>query len=771
MPRTGRGFRSLLTVLLPHLLTAQSLPPTPVPPPLEAPTPSELLPLRPYQVERGAGLSRVPFDWRGERVREAGDIWVLEEGAIQAEGLLLLADRIEYRIAEGRLVAEGHIRLEGPGLRLRGERLEMNWALRTGEAWALQMDLPPTWTLKSGHVAFHTLRTWAFEEVELSPCMEVQPGWKAKLTSLKVDLDGFATLWNARLLLGPAPILYLPWAIYPAQAERTSGLMEPRLGYSNDLGTTVGLSYFQVLGSSADLTFSPEYLSKEGILWGGEARWRPDLTHQGSVSGLTIDQRSLDTRRYRYSVKEVWQREDGWQVTADVNQASDYLVDSDFGKGLGNLGASSFDSSLYVGRSYTFGSLSLSAADQRGYFSAVNQLDPGFNPAIPTSLRWQTLPQGEFRFFPVPLFESIYLDGGLRAGQFGYRVEGSTTTPDQHYAWDRQDANTRIHGRLGQWGPFRADFEVMGRATHYSSTLSSNIYDPAAGASGTAVDPVTSPYRVDGPAASRFLTSEHLRLSGPQVGRSFKDLSVFGFKGELKHVIEPYFGFTETSPFNEAGRLQRFDEVDSFPGVNQSASGERSFEVGFMQHLLGRSGAGGSFADLARLRIATRYYANPIILSDGRYKQGWSSIDTDLDVEPSERWRLSFRRSSDVGQGGSDNSLSLEIKAHDGGRFSLAYYSTGINQFLVRQQGFQVGGLQRYMEDRLRFQFAANFDFATNHFSSTELILAWVQPCVAYSVKYTHTALDPMAPNAGREDRVYLTLTLRGLGDLFSFQF
>ena len=771
MHRTARGFRGLLIVFLSPLLAAQGLPATPVLPPLEAPTPSELLPLRPYQVERGAGLSRIPFDWRGERVREAGDVWILEEGAIQAEGLLLLADRIEYRIGEGRLIAVGHIRLEGPGLRLRGERLEMNWALRSGEAWALQMDLPPTWTLKSGHVAFDTMRKWAFDEVELSPCMEVRPGWKAKLSSLKVDLDGFASLWNARLLIGSVPVLYLPWAIYPAQAERTSGLLLPKLGYSNDLGTIVGLSYYQVLGSSADMTFSPEYLGKEGVLWGGEARWRPDLTHQGGVSGLTINQRTQDTRRYRYSVKEVWQREDGWQLTADVNQASDYLVESDFGKGLGNLGASSFDSALYLGRSYTFGSLSLSAADQRGYFSSTNQTDPGTNPNFPASVRWQILPQGEFRFFPMPLLGSFYLDGGVRLGRFAYRIEGSTTTPDQRYAWDRQDANTRLHGRLGQWGPFRADFEVMGRATHYGATLSSNIYDPAGGADGTPVDPATSPYRVDGPGASRFLLSEHLRLSGPQAGRSFKEVSLLGYKGELKHVIEPYFGFTATSPFREAGTLPRFDEVDSFPGVNQSASGERSFEVGFMQHLLGRTGAGMGFADLARLRIATRYYATPIILSDGRYKQGWSSVDSDLDVEPNDRWRISYRRTSDLGQGGSDHSLSVDMKARDGGRFSLAYYSTGINQFMVRQQGFQVGGLQRYMEDRLRFQFTANYDFATRGFSSTELALAWVQPCVAYSLKYTHTALNLATPTPGREDRVYLTLILRGLGDLFSLQF
>ena len=770
MTRLGNRSRGLILSVLPVLLAAQGLPPAPILVPLEARTPAELLPLRPFRIERGPGNSRVPFDWRGDKVREVGDIWILEQGAIQAEGLLLLADRIEYRIPEGRLIAEGHIRLEGPDLRLRGERLQMDWGRRSGEAWALQMDLPPSWTLRSSHVAFTTLRTWSFDEVELSPCPEEKPGWRAKLSSLKVDLDGFATLWNARVQLGSTPIFYLPYALYPAQAERTSGLLPPRLGLSSAFGTTVGLSYYQVLGDSVDTTLSPEYLSKEGVLWGGDLRWRPDLTHQGSLSGETIHQRSLDTHRYRYNLKEVWQREDGWQLTADVNQASDNFVDADFGKGLGSLGVTSFDSALYLGRSFTFGSLSLSAAEQRSFFFSKDQGDPFYSAQFPASLRRQTLPQGEFRFFPVPFLGQLYLDGGLRLGRFAYRIEGSSSVPDQSYAWDRQDANTRIHGRLGQWGPFRADFELMGRATHYSSTLSSAVFDPAGGADGTVVDPATSPFQVDGVPATRLLLSSHLRLSGPQVGKSFKDVSILGYKGELKHVAEPYFGYTETSKFGEAGALPRFDAVDSIPGVNDSASGERSFEIGLKQHILGRSASGGGFADLARLRVATRYHATPIILTDGRYKKGWSSLDTDLDVEPDDRWRISLRRSSDIGAGGSDNALSVDVKARDGGRFNLAYFSTGINQFLVRQQGLQFGGLQRFWDDRFRLEFSANYDFRIHGFASSQVALAYVQPCVAYVLKYSHVALNTTLVSGGREDRVDLTLTLRGLGDLFSFR-
>jgi hypothetical protein len=175
--------------------------------------------------------------------------------------------------------------------------------------------------------------------------------------------------------------------------------------------------------------------------------------------------------------------------------------------------------------------------------------------------------------------------------------------------------------------------------------------------------------------------------------------------------------------------------------------------------------------DLLRLQVATRFHMTPIILNDGSYRKGWASLDTDLEVEPTDRWRVSLRRSSDISTGGSDDAFSFDIKAQDGSRFNLAYFSTGINRFLVRQHGVQFGGIQRVWDDRLRFEFSANYDFRMHGFASSSVNLAYVRPCVAYVLKFTHVALDPSLMAGGRENRVDLTLTLRGLGDLFSYRY
>ena len=279
--------------LLSGALAAQRLPELPPAQALPAlPGLGELLPLRPMALEVGKD-GQVPVRLRGKRIDESPEGWTLDEGAVESPDLLLLADHIHYSKVTGQLQAEGHIRLEGQGLRLRCGRLAMDWKHRSGQAWALELELPPTWVLRSQTVLFADLRHWEFDQVELSPCPQENPGWKAMVSKLSVDLDGFARLRNLWVWIGNVPTFYfLPWAIYPAKAERSSGLLPSSISLSGPMGASLGLPYYQVLGASADATFSPEYFSRQGMLWGGELRWSPEPTHQGSFDGQYIHQRS-----------------------------------------------------------------------------------------------------------------------------------------------------------------------------------------------------------------------------------------------------------------------------------------------------------------------------------------------------------------------------------------------------------------------------------------------------------------------------------------------
>jgi hypothetical protein len=761
---------------LPGILAGESLPPVPAtgteP---SAPGPGELLPLRPIPLDLEQARKE-PVRIRGRNVEEGLDGWTVVEGGVESQDLLLLADRIHYSQVTGEIQAEGHIRLEGPGLRMRCGRLRMDWNRRIGEAWVLELELPPNWMLRSDKVEFNTLQHWEFEKVELSPCPEEKPGWKATVSRLTVDLDHYAHLHNLWIWVFNLPTYYyLPYAVYPAKPERTSGVLPVSMSLAGPVGASLAVPYYQVLGSSADATITPTYFSKEGILWGGDLRWNPEPTHKGEISGAFIDQRTDDLRRYRFNAKELWQREDGWQFTADINRASDTLLDTDYGSGIARLGTNSFDSAAYLGRNYTWGNFSLNAAQQLTYFLPN---DPLYQPNFPTTLQKQNLPSVSGNFYPVPL-GSFYLDGSVRYSELAYdlnQVPDSVVLPppdngflQSHYHWDRSDALVRLYGRLGQWGPFRTDLQTACRYTRYTATLGTSFFEPISN-SQFVVNPdqssAAAALAVDGPPADRLLGSVRVQFSAPPVGREFQNVHAFGYQGEVKHILEPYFAFTDNTVSASEGFLPHFDGVDSQPGVSGSAAGEQSLELGVKQHFFGRPGPGVPFLDLMRWRISTKYQYRPVLLPDGRVQKGWGTIDNDIDIEPNDKLHISFHQSTDVTDSTSDNAVSAQYQSGEGSKLSLAYFSTGINRLLVRQKGFQLGGLQRLWSDQVRLEFACNYDFTTHGFATSQVALAYVQPCVAESLRYSHVAIQ-VPGSLTKEDRLDLVITLRTLGDLF----
>jgi hypothetical protein len=70
-------------------------------------------------------------------------------------------------------------------------------------------------------------------------------------------------------------------------------------------------------------------------------------------------------------------------------------------------------------------------------------------------------------------------------------------------------------------------------------------------------------------------------------------------------------------------------------------------------------------------------------------------------------------------------------------------------------------------DNKLRFQFEVNYDFERKTFAYSKVALAYVGPCVAYSVRYFHINILRMSP-LNKEDRVDFALNLRNLGELFS---
>jgi hypothetical protein len=802
---TARAFLALVASSIAH---AQGLPGLPIVPPNEALKDVNLL--FPQRPAAGYYDNYATIQWSGESAREEGPVLVLSGAVVDLGGMgggdvKLRADSVIYNRLDQTLKATGSVRLDHTGFKMRCHSLEMKMVVSNGEgiyfgdALGVTFELPGDWTLNSKKVNFTNhpgdslgfvgrlmgggdagrTTTFHFEEVSVSPCPDEKHNWSAKASSVHLKagsytggagLQGYATLKNTVLKIGPAPVMWMPWALFPARVDRAPGLLPPELGFSNQLGATLGMSYFQPLGEAADVTVSPTWYSKEGIMWGLESRWEPEEIHKGNFNIRYIRPKTTMEARYRANLNEIWDMENGWFVRADVNLASDQMMDMEFGRtSTIPLGSPAYDSSLFVGKNFKWASFSLFASDQRTFFQPD---DPFYNQYFPASMQKVKMPEAQLRFYPISIGR-FYLDGSSRVGRFGYYLDLGDEDPAAKYYWDRSDHQVRLQGRLGQWGPFRADLQMGARATQYSSVLMDSYFSPepppedGSPPQNPLDNPVFDPFKVEGPSTMRWLGSSRIHFSVPQVGRSFLNLKVGKYTGDIKHILEPTIAFTFNSKNGMAGVFPRFDEADTRPGVGNSAVGERSIEFALKQHLFGRPDSAAKYADLLRFRTSIKYYYDPIILYDGRVKQGWGSLDTDIDVEPSRTLRMSFRRATDISEGTSDSSVSADVAVNESTRFGLAFFTSGINQLHVRQRGIRTGGSHSMWGDRLRFQFEVNYDFERKTFTQSQASLTYGSPCVAYSIRYYHVYLPEISPFR-KEDRVDFSINLSKLGDLFS---
>jgi hypothetical protein len=216
-----------------------------------------------------------------------------------------------------------------------------------------------------------------------------------------------------------------------------------------------------------------------------------------------------------------------------------------------------------------------------------------------------------------------------------------------------------------------------------------------------------------------------------------------------------------------AGVFPRYDEADTRPGVGNSLVGERSIQMGLKQHLFGRPDSTAVYSNLIRFSASIKYYYDPVVMPDGRVLQGWSSVESNLDIEPSDAIRVSFRRNSEQHGGVADTSLSTDVAvgSHHAANFSV--FTTRPNQLQSRQRGIRAGGAHRLLGQSLRLKYDIAYNFERKTFAYSQALLTYATPCVEYSLRYHHIAL-PSPSLFAKEDRVDFILNFSGLGDLFS---
>lgn len=256
------------------------------------------------------------------RARAEGDV------IIERNDQTLNADWVDYdQQADVVRAGDSFTLTRGDGQTVRGKELHYNLSHESGRAADAQFAVEHESRRLQGISAEMEMRDknhYAMRGVKFNTCNPGDRSWYIQAAELKADREsGIGTARHARLVFGGVPVLYTPWADFPLNGNRKSGLLVPTIKIGSD-GTELELPYYFNLAPNYDATLAPGIITARGATLGGEFRYLQDK-YSGSLKAkyLPHDRRSRHRHRYEAEFAHLHRFNTDLSGGIDYRQVSD----------------------------------------------------------------------------------------------------------------------------------------------------------------------------------------------------------------------------------------------------------------------------------------------------------------------------------------------------------------------------------------------------------------------------------------------------------------
>ncbi|MFG1401453.1 LPS-assembly protein LptD [Xanthobacter sediminis] len=220
---------------------------------------------------------QMEYDTQAETVAAVGNVQIYYDGST------LEADRVELDRKANVLRASGHVRMkEKDGKIVTADNLELTQDFKQGFINSLRLDTPD----KTHFAAARADRTEGNVTVlqngvytACEPCREDPsrpPLWQIRAKKIIHNQDERMIYYeHATLEFFGLPMAYFPYMSSPdPTVKRKTGFLAPDIYTSSQLGFGVGIPFFWNIAPDRDMTITPAYTSKQGLLMQGEWRQR-----------------------------------------------------------------------------------------------------------------------------------------------------------------------------------------------------------------------------------------------------------------------------------------------------------------------------------------------------------------------------------------------------------------------------------------------------------------------------------------------------------------
>lgn len=173
---------------------------------------------------------------------------------------------------------------------------------------------------------------YTVKRARFTTCDGPNPSWSFSATTASITLWEYARAWNTVFYIRGIPAFYLPYMIMPVKKERQSGLLIPRVGFSEMNGYEVDNSFFWAISKNTDATISLNYLSKKGVEEGLEYRYVLSKDTNGQINSTFLDDNETGDKRWTLKFRHEEFFTKTFYNKTNINYVSDNLYYRTYGE-------------------------------------------------------------------------------------------------------------------------------------------------------------------------------------------------------------------------------------------------------------------------------------------------------------------------------------------------------------------------------------------------------------------------------------------------------
>lgn len=253
---------------------------------------------------------------------------------IEQPGRRVVADKVSIDQTQTFAKAEGNVQLAQNGLVTQSESVNYNLKTQTGD---LKNSLYIVEQQHAHGAASEIARTSAnkisLKNASYSTCPPSKnPVWNIKAKQIELNqATGRGSTVGTTLYVKDVPVLAVPYFNFPIDDRRTTGILSPNFGYTNDGGLQLAVPVYLNLAPNYDATITPRFLGGRGAMLDGEFRYLTENFGAGKLSGgiLPSDEQFNNQDRKDFHFLHAWNMNRYLTSNFEYNYASDkdYFAD------------------------------------------------------------------------------------------------------------------------------------------------------------------------------------------------------------------------------------------------------------------------------------------------------------------------------------------------------------------------------------------------------------------------------------------------------------